>query len=61
MNHSKPINQNPVIKPVSKAGDDAQEQDADVSSDRSAPGGPSKKAPLPINEIEDMENDAEGG
>jgi hypothetical protein len=40
---------------------DTKEQSADVSSDRNAPGKPAQKPPLPINEIEDLESDVEGG
>jgi hypothetical protein len=50
-----------AVDAVSKKGDDAKEQDADVGSDRSADDSPAKKAPLTINEIEALEGDVEGG
>jgi len=53
MNTSKPI---PPKDPP-----EAQEQPADVASDRSTPGSEGKKPPLPINEIEKLETDVEGG
>jgi len=50
---------NPASDVVPREGND--EQAADVSSDRSVEGGAGKRAPLEINEIEKLENDAEGG
>jgi hypothetical protein len=59
----KPMNSSKPIPP--KDPPEAPEQPADVASDRSAPGsapmGPGKKPPLPINEIVDQESDVEGG
>jgi hypothetical protein len=42
-------------------GTDAPEQGADVGSDRLDAGRASRKPPLEINEIEDLESDVEGG
>ncbi|HEV7609817.1 MAG TPA: hypothetical protein VGO61_20950 [Steroidobacteraceae bacterium] len=61
MNPSKPIKPDPVVEADSKEGIEGEEQAADVSSDRSVEGARTKRAPLPINEIEDLANDAEGG
>jgi hypothetical protein len=46
---------------VPKEGDEAAEQDANVGSDRAVEGGPHRKSPLQINEIERLEGDVEGG
>jgi hypothetical protein len=53
----------PTPKPASDAvsREGTEEQAADVGSDRSVADSPAKNAPLEINEIEDLENDAEGG
>ena len=50
-----------VPNAVPMDGDDAAEQAAHVGSDRVVEGGPERKSPLQINEIERLENDVEGG
>ena len=50
-----------AIDAVPKEGGDADQQDANVSSDRDAQDSPGKKSPLGINEIEELESDVEGG
>jgi hypothetical protein len=50
-----------AIDAVPKEGDDAAEQDANVTSDRAVEGGPDRKSPLQINEIERLESDVAGG
>ena len=46
---------------AAQKGIDTPEQDADVGSDRLVEGRLSRKPPLEINEIEDLEGDVEGG
>ncbi|MEJ0086398.1 MAG: hypothetical protein WDO72_11980 [Pseudomonadota bacterium] len=50
-----------AVDAVSNQENEAPEQDADVSSDRAAPGSAGAKSSLEINEIEDLESDVEGG